>query len=81
MVLLTRVEFREQFERVREEAKKSGLSCSVLLLVAASCDAICASRILMVRVSLREEAGGVAPTTPAPPWLNRQIPLAELAHH
>ncbi len=47
-MLIPHKAFREQFERIRDDAKYTGGGCSVLLLVAPEVDALCAARIFVV---------------------------------
>lgn len=48
-MLVTRAQFREQVERIKDDAKKLGMATTVMLLVASDIDAICAGRMFMVR--------------------------------
>jgi len=47
-MLITRTGFRGVYDTIRDDATASAGGCTVLLLVALDCDAICAARILTV---------------------------------
>lgn len=49
-MLITFNELAEQYQQIKADALRAGGGCTILLLVAPECDAICAARIIWVSI-------------------------------
>lgn len=63
-MLIPRHEFKAVYERIKDAAAEVKNGCSLLLFVAADVDAICAARILVVRLRAAPPAPAAPPSTP-----------------
>jgi hypothetical protein len=73
-MIIPRQDFRAAYERIKDSAADVKNGCSVILFVAADVDAICASRILVVRSAAVGARLARVPVRLHPPKFSRPAP-------